>query len=172
MRALGSTRIVLDALDLLMGIFRDPEREREELYLFHNWIKSRGFTSILTVKSGSDNSNIYPFMDFMVDCVIFLDQRMEGQVRTRRLNVVKYRGSDFMSNEHPYVMTAHGIVLMPVSSMDLEYNALKERVSSGYDKLDEILGGRLLARFGSSRCGSERIGQDVPGLLFCTGVLP
>ncbi len=143
-RAVGATRIVLDALDVLMRIFGDPLREREEMYVLHQWLRERGLSVILTVKANPSGQQIYPFLDFMADCVLSLDQRMAGQVRTRRLTVLKFRGSDFLSNEHPYLLTSSGVVLMPVSSMDLAYEPSRIHISSGNDQLDAILGGGFL----------------------------
>lgn len=140
-RALGAKRLVLDAIDVLMRLFGDSEREREELHVLHDWLKDEGLTALMTVKSLSGQPHRYPFLDFMADCVLLLDQRMSGQVRTRRLNVIKYRGSGFLSNEHPYVISPHGVVLIPVSSMSLDQAVRHERMSSGCEALDECLGG-------------------------------
>lgn len=140
-RAIGARRIVMDALDVLMRIFGDPEREREEMYLLNDWLRQRGMTVFLTVKANPAGEQIYPFLDFMADCVLYLDQRMQWQVRTRRLNVLKYRGSDFMGNEHPYVLSSSGVVLMPISSISLAYPSTGGRISSGNDELDAVLDG-------------------------------
>ena len=139
--ALGAKRIAIDAVDVLMRIFGDPEREREELHVLHDWLRDRGLTALITAKAETDRNPKYPFLDFMADCVLFLDQRIVGQVRTRRLNVVKYRGSAFLSNEQPYLITPRGIVLIPVSSMTLQRPVSGERVSSGNRRLDALLGG-------------------------------
>lgn len=141
LRLLKASRIVLDAVDVLMGIFRDRDREREEMYALYNWLHSRRLTAVLTVKSDNDGTQQYPFLHFLADCVLHVDQRIEGHIRTRRLNVVKYRGSDFLSNEHPFVFSSDGVVLIPVSSMSLTEVISDDRVSSGMDDLDEILGG-------------------------------
>jgi circadian clock protein KaiC len=140
-KAWGAKRMVLDAVDVPMRIFGDPERERQQLYVLHDWLRDRALTSILTVKTDPDGKQIYPFLDFMADCVLYLDQRMAGQVRTRRLRVVKYRGSDFLSNEYPYVMALGGVVLMPISMASLQHKVSDKWVSSGNADLDEILGG-------------------------------
>ncbi|SDB60501.1 circadian clock protein KaiC [Desulfonatronum thiosulfatophilum] len=140
-RLMGAKRVVLDAIDVLMWAFADPVREREEIYFIHNTLRDLGMTTVLTAKLGQDGERNYPFLDFMVDCVLHLDQRMSGQVRTRRLNVLKYRGSDFMANEHPYLFSHDGIVLMPVSSAQLIQPPIGKRVSSGVDQIDAILGG-------------------------------
>jgi circadian clock protein KaiC len=138
---MGAKRIVLDAVDSLMSIFENPRREREEISILLNRLRDLAMTTIFTVKAEPGGQKLYSFLDFMADCVLFLDQRIEGQVRTRRLNVLKYRGSDFLNNEHPYVISPEGIVLLPVSSIHPEKLSFKERVSSGNDKLDQIMGG-------------------------------
>lgn len=141
LKSLGATRIVLDAIDVLIRVFADPEREREEMYILNDWLRQRSLTTILTVKSMVEEKQTFSFLDFMADCIISLDQRMTGQIRTRRLNVVKYRGSNFLSNEHPYVISPNGVVLMPVSAISLEYSANKRRVSTGQVRFDQITGG-------------------------------
>ncbi len=141
LQTVGANRIVLDAIDVLMRIFGDPAREREELYTLHNWLRDRELTTIITVKADTDRQQLYPFLDYMADCVISLDQRMDGEVRTRRLSITKYRGSAFLSNEYPYILSAAGMVFMPVSSVSLPDIATAERISSGHATLDRILGG-------------------------------
>lgn len=140
-RETGANRLVLDAIDVLMRVFGNPDREREELYVLHDWLRDRGLTVLLTVKSAVAVAELYPFLDYMADCVLLLDQRMAQQVRTRRLNVVKYRGSDFLPNEYPFVLSDRGVVILPVSSVSLVQQATAERVSSGSDALDKVLGG-------------------------------
>ena len=142
-KAMGAKYIVFDALDVLLRIFNDPRRERSEIYALHNWLKEEGMTSIMTVKmlSGESRAAYYEFLDFLVDCVIFLDQRVCNQISTSRLRIKKYRGSDFSRNEYPYVIKRGGIKFVPVSSTSLSHKPLGERVSSGHEKLDFILGG-------------------------------
>lgn len=139
--AIGAKSIVLDAVDVLMRVFGDVEREREEMYILNEWLRDQSLTTILTVKSLVQEKQSYSFLDFMADCIISLDQRTTGQVRTRRLNVIKYRGSDFLSNEHPYVISPDGVVLMPVSAVSLDYPAGKKRISTGNALFDKLTGG-------------------------------
>lgn len=146
--SIGARRIVLDAVDQLVRVFGDRERERSQLHLLHDWLLERGLTAVLTLKAEPGGELIYPFLGFLADCVVHLDQRMEAQVRTRRLRVVKYRGSGFLSNEYPYVFTDDGVVVMPVSLVGLERDPDDARVSSGDLAFDQILGGGY--RTGSS----------------------
>lgn len=140
-RQMGVKRIVLDSLDVLLAVFDDPVLERRELYFLHTRLRDLGVTSVLTVKVDPRGKTIYPFLDFTADCVMFLDQRISGQIRTRRLTVLKYRGSGFMDKEYPYVFTPGGVVILPVTSMSLTQPLFGKRVSSGHDMLDELLGG-------------------------------
>lgn len=143
-RSIEANCIAIDAIDALMRVFGDPEREREELHALLDWLRTRGLTAVLTAKSDPSGRQIYPFLDYMADCVLYLDQRFEGQVRTRRLQVVKYRGSGFLPNEHPYIIGRGGFVFMPVSSVSLANRPVGEPISSGNDALDAVLGGGYL----------------------------
>lgn len=144
-RQMGARRIMIDAIDVLMRIFEDPVRERNELYRLHDWLLEQQFTTILTAKEAEDSvySSRYDFLDYLADCVLFLDMRVVKQVTTRRLRVLKYRGSGFSSNEYPYLISDDGCIIMPITGMELLYSASNERVSSGNPDLDVLLGGGL-----------------------------
>jgi circadian clock protein KaiC len=136
-------RVVMDALDVLLRVFNDPRRERNELYRLHEWLIDRRLTNILTVKTQreAEPTSHYEFLDYMADCVIRLDHRVVGQVATRRLRVIKYRGSGFGTNEYPYVIGDHGIVLFPLTVAELTHQPLGPKVSSGLPGLDAMLKG-------------------------------
>lgn len=142
---LGARCVVLDALDVLIRVFRDPAREHTELHLLNTWLRERALTTIMTVKAIDDGTLQYPFLDFMADCVLRLDQRVSGQVTTRRLRVQKYRGSGFVANECPFLIdtvdSSGGFMVMPVPSLALVRLPLETRVSTGDDALDRVLGG-------------------------------
>ncbi len=142
-RKIRARRIMLDALDVLLRIFGDLRRERNELYRLHEWLVKQGMTSILSVKahSGEDMASQYEFLEYMADCVIRLDHRVVGQVATRRLRVIKYRGSGFGTNEYPYVIGEHGVILIPVSKTELTHQPLGPKISSGLTRLDAMLDG-------------------------------
>jgi circadian clock protein KaiC len=142
-KRIRAKQVVMDALDVLMRIFGDSHRERTELYRLHDWLIDRKFTSVLTVKAQLDGSmaHRYEFLDFMADCVIRLDHRVVGQVATRRLRVIKYRGSGFGTNEYPCVIGEHGIVLFPLTNAEMTHRALGEKVSCGLAGLDAMLNG-------------------------------
>ena len=142
-KAMGAKRIVIDALDILLRLFDDSKRERNELYALHDWLDHRRITSVLTVKASQDEQSParYEFLDFMVDCVIHLDQRITEQISTRRIRVLKYRGSGFGRNEYPFAITENGLNVVPISTARLEHKALGEKISAGHPRLDAILGG-------------------------------
>ena len=143
-KRIGAKRIVMDALDVLLRIYDDLKRERNELFRLHDWLTDRGLTSVLSVKAHRDDGNHvsqYEFLDFMADCVIRLDHRVVGQVATRRLRVIKYRGSGFGTNEYPYVFGERGIVLFPLTTAELTHQPLGAKVSTGLKGLDLMLDG-------------------------------
>ncbi len=143
--AMGAKRIVIDALDMLMRLFDDPRRARNEVYALHEWLADRNLTVILTAKAAPTGETIHPydFLDFMADCVIFLDNRVADQLSTRRLRVIKFRGSNFSRSENPYIITSKGIRFIPMTALELGHAPLGEHVSSGQPDFDAILGGGL-----------------------------
>jgi circadian clock protein KaiC len=142
-KRIRARRIVMDALDVLLRVFGNLQRERNELYRLHGWLVKQGQTSILSVKahSGEDMASQYEFLEYMADCVVRLDHRVVGQVATRRLRVIKFRGSGFGTNEYPYVIGEHGVILIPVSKTELTHQPLGPKVSSGLASLDVMLDG-------------------------------
>lgn len=140
-RQIDASLIIFDALDMLMRMFDNPSRARNQLIILHRWLSERELTAVMTVKDMKGDQQEYDYLDFMADCVIDIDQRIEDQVTTRRLNVKKYRGSDFASREHPFIISDHGIVVMPLSFVEMVEHSTGEFVSTGDDKLDAVLGG-------------------------------
>jgi len=142
-RMMNCNRIVVDAVDILLRMYNDYNRERTEYYALHDWLSKRKMTTIMTVKSAQDHGQAerYEFLDFMADCVIHLDQRVKDQISTRRIRITKYRGSSFGRNEYPYVITESGLSIIPISTTGLRHKPLGDVVSSGNKRLDSILGG-------------------------------
>jgi circadian clock protein KaiC len=140
---MGAGRIVIDALDVLLRFFDNPQREEQQIVLLHQWLQQQGLTAILTTKNPktSDGPSACDNLDFMADCVIYLDQRIQDQVNTKRMRVVKYRGSGYGSNEYPFLIGGSGMFFNAVTDMWLHYDPPCQRVSSGIQSLDEILGG-------------------------------
>jgi circadian clock protein KaiC len=130
----------------------------------HRWLSKQELTAVMTVKATEDLQREFDYMDFMADCVIKIDQRVSEQVTTRRLHVTKYRGSAFSSREHSFVITKKGIIVMPLSSVDMVQKAVGEFVSTEDDKLDTVLGGGY--RNGSSMLISGPSGSGKTTLAF------
>ena len=142
-KAMRARRIVIDAVDALLYLYDSPLRERQELYALHEWLLDRGLTTIMTVKTAPQEEPHarYAFLDFMADCVINLDQRVTAQITTRRMRVIKYRGSGYGRNEYPFVISPDGVTVMPITSNVLKHSPLGPKVSSGQARLDEVLAG-------------------------------
>jgi len=142
-KMMNCKRIVVDAVDILLRLYNDYNRERTEYYALHEWFLSRKMTCIMTVKSSQDHGQTerYEFLDFMADCVIHLDQRVREQITTRRIRITKYRGSNFGRNEYPYVISESGLSIIPISTTGLRHKPLGDVVSSGNERLDNVLGG-------------------------------
>jgi circadian clock protein KaiC len=142
-RRLGARRVVLDAVDVLLRLYPDPARAQAEFYGLVRWLGARQLTALVTLKAGEADGVFadYAFLDFLADCVLRLDRRSLAQVSTRRLQVLKYRGSSFGGNEYPYIIADDGVHLLPISSVALVQQPLGDLVSSGHGGLDALLGG-------------------------------
>jgi circadian clock protein KaiC len=143
LKAMRARYVVLDAVDALLHLYDSPMRERHELYALHEWLLDRRVTTIMTVKAvqHQDASSRYAFLDFMADCVIQVDQRVTAQITTRRLRVIKYRGSGYGRNEYPFIINQDGISIVPMTSNVLNHRPPGSKVSSGTTWLDAALAG-------------------------------
>ena len=142
-KALRARRIMIDAMDALLYLYDSPLRERQELNVLHEWLLDRGLTTIMTVKTvpQEESHPRYAFLDFMADCVIHVDQRITAQVATRRMRVIKYRGSGYGRNEYPFVISPDGVTVIPITSNVLKHIPLGPKVSSGQPQMDDVLDG-------------------------------
>ncbi|ARN55893.1 circadian clock protein KaiC [Sedimentisphaera salicampi] len=138
---INSKRILIDGPDVFLRLLDDLVKERNELYSFKNWLEDNQITTALTIKKYEGDYNRYEFLDYLCDCVIQLDQRVYNQIATRRLRVLKCRGSDFGRNEYPFAIYLNGVKIIPVTTTSLQHKGLGKSVSSGVEKLDELLGG-------------------------------
>lgn len=139
---IGAKRIVLDTIEALFAGVPNHAILRAELRRLFRFLKSKGVTAIITGERGESSFTRYGLEEYVADCVILLDHRTADQVSTRRLRVVKYRGSQHGTNEYPFLIGADGIIVLPVTSLGLEHTASKLRVSTGVPGLDEMLGGQ------------------------------
>lgn len=140
--AVGAKRVVLDTLETLFSGLPNPQTLRAELHRLFHWLKQRGVTAIITGEKGEGTSLTRQGLEeYVSDCVIALDNRVDEQISSRRLRVVKYRGSTHGANEYPFLITRHGISLLPITSLELDHEVSSGRVTSGVEKLDAMLGG-------------------------------
>lgn len=134
-------RVVLDTLESLFAGLSNEALVRAELRRLFRWLKARGVTAIVTAERGVGTLTRHGLEEYVSDCVILLDHRVTDQVSTRRLRVVKYRGSAHGTNEYPFLIDASGFSVLPITSLGLQHRASAERVSSGVTRLDAMLGG-------------------------------
>jgi circadian clock protein KaiC len=146
---IGAKRVVLDTIEALFGGLPNEMILRAELRRLFRWLKDKGVTAVITAERGDGTLTRYGLEEYVADCVILLDHRIHDQMSTRRLRIVKYRGSLHGTNEYPFLIGAHGISVLPITSLGLTHAATAERISSGIPKLDQMLGGKGFFR-GSS----------------------
>lgn len=144
--AVGANRVVLDTLEALFSAFTDTSVLRAELQRLFRWCKERGLTVIVTGERGEKGLTRYGIEEYVADCVVLLDHRVDGQLSTRRLRVIKYRGTAHGADEYPFLITEHGFSVAPLSGVGLEHRASRERISAGVPGIDEMLGGQGLFR--------------------------
>lgn len=135
-------RVVLDTIEVLFAGLRNESIIRAELRRLFRWLKEKGVTAIVTGERGDDKLTRYGLEEYVADCVILLDHRVTEQISTRRLRVVKYRGTLHGTDEFPFLMTEEGISILPLTSLGLTHTASAERISSGVPGLDAMLGGK------------------------------
>ena len=133
-------RVVLDTIEVLFAGLSNQSIIRAELRRLFRWLKDRGLTAIVTGERGEGLLTRYGLEEYVADCVILLDHRVTEQLSTRRLRIVKYRGSLHGTDEYPFLMGESGISVLPVTSVGLNHTASTERISSGVADLDEMLG--------------------------------
>jgi len=139
--SVGAKRVVLDTLEALFSGFADPAVLRAELRRLFRWLKDRGVTAVVTGERGEGALTRQGLEEYVSDCVILLDHRIQQQVSTRRIRIVKYRGTAHGTNEYPFLIDANGISVLPVTSLGLHHKVSNERISSGVARLDGMLSG-------------------------------
>jgi len=140
--SIGAKRVVLDTVEALFAGLSNHSVLRAELRRLFRWLKDRGVTAVITGEKGSgEQITRYGLEEYVADCVITLDQRIADQVSTRRLRVLKYRGTSHGTNEYPFLIGEHGLSVLPITSLHLDHQASNDRVPTGIARLDEMLGG-------------------------------
>ncbi len=138
----GAKRVAIDTVEALFAGLPNQAILRAELRRLFRWLKERDVTSVITGEQGEHTLTRHGLEEYVSDCVIFLDHRIVNQIATRRLRIVKYRGSSHGTNEYPTMIDEHGLSVLPISSLGLDYGASTERVSTGVRRLDAMLAGK------------------------------
>ena len=144
---MGARRIVFDAIDVMLALLPDGAARRREIYRMHEWLAARGLTALITAKIGGDSESSFSqhsfgFMQFMVDCAVILNHKVVLGVSQRNLRVQKYRGSNFNEDESPFVIGSNGFDVAIARRLgNMDANVTLERISSGVERLDTMLGG-------------------------------
>jgi circadian clock protein KaiC len=170
-REVGAKRVAIDTIEALFASLPNEAILRAELRRLFRWLKDRNVTAVVTGEQGKETLTRHGLEEYVSDCVIFLDHRVTNQVATRRLRVVKYRGSMHGTNEYPTLIDEHGLSILPISSLGLDYGVGTERISTGIKRLDAMLGGKGYYR-GSSILvtGSAGTGKTSVAVAFADGV--
>jgi circadian clock protein KaiC len=139
-KSVGAKRVVLDTLEMLFAGLGDTQILRAEIRRLFAWLKQRDVTAIITAEQGEGTLTRYGIEEYVSDCVFLLDNRVSDQITTRRLRVVKYRGSAHGTNEYPFLIDAQGVSVLPVTSAGLAHAASDEVISTGIPGLNQMLG--------------------------------
>jgi len=140
--SIGAKRVVLDTIESLFAGLGNESILRAELRRLFRWLKDKGVTAIITAERGEATLTRYGLEEYVSDCVIVLDHRVQNQISTRRIRVVKYRGSIHGTNEYPFLIDEKGISILPITSLTLNYAISTKRVTSGIPRLDAMLEGK------------------------------
>jgi circadian clock protein KaiC len=140
--SVGAKRICLDTLEALFSGFSNEGVLRAELRRLFRWLKERNLTTVITAEKGEKNLTRHGLEEYVSDCVILLDHRVREQISTRRLRIVKYRGTSHGADEYPFLIDNQGLSVLPVTSLEMRHEVSSERVPTGIHDLDEMLGGQ------------------------------
>jgi circadian clock protein KaiC len=140
--SIGARRVVLDSVEALFSGLSNTSILRAELRRLLRWLKTRGVTAIVTAERGDGALTRSGLEEYVADCVILLDHRVIDQISTRRLRVVKYRGTSHGTNEYPFLIGQDGMAVLPITSLGLNHDVSNERVSTGIPRIDAMLGGQ------------------------------
>ena len=147
--SIGAKRVVLDTLEALFSALPNEAIIRAELRRLFRWLKAKGVTAVITCERGEGTLTRYGLEEYVADCVILLDHRVENQISTRRLRIIKYRGTSHGTNEYPFMIDEDGFSVLPITTLGLRHKASTDRISSGIPRLDTMLNGQGFYR-GSS----------------------
>lgn len=166
--AVGARRVVIDTVENLFGALPDAAVLRSELHRLFRWLKAQGVTTVITGERGEGSLTRQGIEEYVSDCVIVLDHRVVEQSSTRRLRILKYRGSLHGTNEYPFLIGRDGLSVLPITTMRGHYTVSNKRVSSGVVRLDEMLGNQGYYRASSILVsGPAGTGKSTLGAQFC-----
>jgi circadian clock protein KaiC len=140
--SVGARRVVLDTVEALLAGIPNEAIMRAELRRLFRWLKDKGVTAVITGEQGEKSLTRYGLEEYVSDCVIFLDHQVQGPMATRRLRIVKYRGSRHGTNNYPTLIDRNGLWVLPISSLGLSYPVSRRHVSTGVARLDGMLDGK------------------------------
>ena len=139
--SVGAKRVVLDTVEAIFSGFGNPGMLRAEIRRLFRWLKDHGLTTVITAERGERTLTRYGLEEYVSDCVVSLDHRVNDQISTRRMRIVKYRGSSHGTDEYPFLIDKKGFSVLPLSSIRLDHKVSKDRISSGIEDLDTMLEG-------------------------------
>ena len=140
--SIGARRVVLDTIEVLFAALPNHGILRAELSRLFRWLKNKGVSAVVTAERGDGTMTRFGLEEYIADCVILLDHRVTEQISTRRMRIVKYRGSLHGTSEYPFLIGKNGISVLPITSLGLEHKVSRERISSGVKDLDDMLDGK------------------------------
>ena len=164
--SIGAKRVVLDTIESLFSVFSNEAILRAEIRRLFDWLKDKGMTTVITAERGDGTLTRQGLEEYVSDCVILLDHRVQNQISTRRLRIVKYRGTAHGTNEYPFLIDQDGFSVLPVSTLGLDHKVFEERISSGIPDLDGMLAGGGFHR-GSSILVSGVAGSGKSSVAAC-----
>jgi circadian clock protein KaiC len=147
--SIGAKRVVLDTLEALFSALPNEAIIRAELRRLFRWLKEKGVTAVITCERGEGTLTRYGLEEYVADCVILLDNRVQNQISTRRLRIIKYRGTSHGTNEYPFLIDEQGFSVLPITALCLNHKAPTEHISTGITRLDNMLDGKGFYRSSS-----------------------
>jgi circadian clock protein KaiC len=167
-KAIKAKRVVLDSIEALFAGLADSTMLRAELRRLFHWLEDHKLTAVVTGEAGEHTLTRHGLEEYIADCVIALDHRVTEQVSTRRLRVIKYRGTSHGTDEYPFLIDREGISVVPITSLALAHQASTDRISTGIPALDEMMEGKGFFR-GSSVLvsGTSGTGKSSLAANFC-----
>ena len=137
--SIGAKRVVLDSLESIFAGITDMGILRLEIKRLFRWLKTKQVTAIVTGEQGKEGSfTRHGLEEYISDCIILLDNRVRDEIATRRVRVIKYRGSSHGTSEYPFVISNEGLSVIPITSAGLEQPGTHKKVSTGIPSLDKL----------------------------------